>query len=139
MPFSEAWVGLVSERQLEMEEESLRCGLRRRLDELVLANKKQEGMMQQILDKLECPVCLNIPRCGPVPVCPNGHFVCIKCKADSCPTCRTVMGSGKSLLASTSLENIEHKCKFDHCEEKFALGMAPLLKNAHLPLDLGLK
>jgi len=108
-------------RQMEMEEESLRCGLRKRVDELVLANKKQEGMVQQILEKLECPVCMHIPRSGPVPVCPNGHFVCSKCKTDSCPTCRTVMGGGKSLLASTVLENIEHRCKFDDCEEKFAL------------------
>ena len=94
------------------------------MNDLDLANRKmakQEGMVHQLLDKLECPVCMSIPRSGPVPVCPNGHFVCSKCKTDSCPTCRTVMGAGKSLLASTVLENIEHKCKFDDCEEKFAL------------------
>ena len=30
--------------------------------------------------RVECPVCLEIPRSGPVFVCKNGHFVCQKCK-----------------------------------------------------------
>ena len=31
------------------------------------------------------------------------------------------MGNGKSLLASIVLENIDHRCRFDDCEEYFAL------------------
>ena len=31
------------------------------------------------------------------------------------------MGGGTSLLAVTVIENIEHKCKFDDCEEILAL------------------
>ena len=42
--------------------------------------------------RVECPVCLEIPRSGPVFVCKNGHFVCQKCKrGGNCPTCREVM------------------------------------------------
>eukprot|EP00092_Neocalanus_flemingeri_P021101 GFUD01022862.1.p1 GENE.GFUD01022862.1~~GFUD01022862.1.p1 ORF type:complete len:223 (+),score=47.85 GFUD01022862.1:83-670(+) len=91
--------------------------LKLKLEEL----NEQKHLIQQLKDKIECPVCLDIPRSGPVPVCPNGHLVCKKCKKDSCPTCRCVMGSGKSLLATTILENIEHDCKFEDCNKQFAL------------------
>jgi len=77
-------------------------------------------IFDQLKDKIECPVCMEIPRNGPVYVCTNGHFVCKKCKKESCPSCRVAMGSGKSLLAVAILENIEHKCKFVDCEEQFA-------------------
>jgi len=83
---------------------------------------KHKLIVGKLSDKVECPVCLEVPRAGPVPVCPNGHIVCKKCKKTTCPTCRVAMGNGKSLLASTLLENIEHRCKFDACEEYFALG-----------------
>jgi len=64
---------------------------------------------------------MEIPRSGPMFACPNGHFVCKKCKTGSCPTCRVEMGNGKSLLAITVIENIDHKCKFAECEELFAM------------------
>ena len=82
---------------------------------------KQDRILVLLKDKIECPVCLDIPRSCPVPVCPNGHVVCKTCKKDSCPTCRTAMGTGTSILAGTVLENIEHRCKFVDCIENFAL------------------
>jgi len=81
---------------------------------------KQDHLLQQLKDKVECPVCLEMPRSGPVSVCPNGHVVCETCKRDSCPTCRSAMGTGKSLLAGTVVENVDHKCKFLDCYEAFA-------------------
>ena len=82
---------------------------------------KFENIFEQLKGKIECPVCLEIPRSSPAYVCPNGHFVCSKCKTDSCPTCRVAMGTGKSLLAVTIIENVDHKCKFVDCEELFAM------------------
>jgi len=82
---------------------------------------KHDNICDQLKDKLECPVCLEIPRSGPVYICPNGHFVCKKCKTEACPTCRDSMGNRKSLLAVTVLENIEHKCKFVDCEDIFSV------------------
>eukprot|EP00092_Neocalanus_flemingeri_P021551 GFUD01023373.1.p1 GENE.GFUD01023373.1~~GFUD01023373.1.p1 ORF type:complete len:484 (-),score=134.16 GFUD01023373.1:223-1674(-) len=82
---------------------------------------KQKHFFGQLKEQVECPVCMEIPRGGPVYVCPNGHFVCKKCKTGSCPTCRVGMGTGKSLLAVTVVENIEHSCKFVDCKEFFAL------------------
>merc|ERR1719186_346958 len=77
------------------------------------------NLVNKLKDKVECPVCLEIPWTGPVPVCPNGHLVRQDCKRDTCPTCRVQMGNGHSLLVVTILENIDHKCKFDECDDYF--------------------
>ena len=40
---------------------------------------------------LTCPVCLELPRHLPVPVCHNGHTVCLTCSRNGlgqCPVCR---------------------------------------------------
>ena len=46
-------------------------------EELKAEKKKIDDMKKQI----ECPVCLEVPRTGPVFVYPNGHFVCEQCKS----------------------------------------------------------
>eukprot|EP00092_Neocalanus_flemingeri_P037542 GFUD01040877.1.p1 GENE.GFUD01040877.1~~GFUD01040877.1.p1 ORF type:complete len:383 (-),score=74.81 GFUD01040877.1:130-1278(-) len=80
---------------------------------------KLKHIHNELDDKLECPVCMETPREGPVYACPNGHLVCKECRSESCPTCRVSMGNGKSLLAVTVIENIEHLCKFVDCGELF--------------------
>eukprot|EP00092_Neocalanus_flemingeri_P021868 GFUD01023723.1.p1 GENE.GFUD01023723.1~~GFUD01023723.1.p1 ORF type:complete len:306 (-),score=53.87 GFUD01023723.1:86-1003(-) len=110
--------------ELEMEVKTLKRKLTEKEEELGSSKSKinkQEHLLNQLKDRIECPVCLYIPRSGPVPVCPKGHLVCKKCKKDSCPTCRTAMGSGMSLLAATVLENIEHECEFEDCDEHYPL------------------
>jgi len=104
-------------------------GLEEKHEESKLKEKKKystlESKHQKLVDKLreriECPVCLEVPQAGPVSICPNGHLVCVKCKSNSCPTCRSRMFEGKSLLAVTVLENIEHKCRNQECEQLLPL------------------
>merc|ERR1712059_23749 len=84
--------------------------------------KKREDIIQLLRDKVECPVCLYVPKKAPIPVCPNGHVVCSKCVRGECPTCRVKMGQGKSTLAVTVIENIDHECENEGCQEKFQLG-----------------
>ena len=79
-------------------------------------------MLEDLREHVECPVCFEVPRVGPMYACPNGHHVCQKCKREACPICRAVMGNNKSLLAVEIIENILHKCKFVKCEDKFPLG-----------------
>ena len=60
------------------------------------------------------------------PVCPNGHFVwlvCQPCLTNDilCPTYRVDMGAGKSLLATTIIQQIDHNCKLDGCKEALTL------------------
>jgi len=95
------------------------------LEEELKAEKKKVGDMKKKVDdikkQVECPVCFEVPREGSIFVCPNGHHVCQKCKRDSCPTCREVMGDRKSLVAIAVIERIPHDCKYVDCEENLAL------------------
>jgi hypothetical protein len=112
-------------KKAKMEHENEVERLKKRIYESEKENNElrdsYENIIQKLKDKIECPVCMEIPRSGPVPVCPNGHFVCNECKTESCPTCRSNMGSNKSVLAGTVIDNIEHKCKFEDCEQNFFL------------------
>jgi len=115
-------------RKLEEKERDLQekeRNLEEKEDELGMSKSKLtklDTLMKKVKEKIECPVCLDIPRKSPVPVCPNGHFVCEKCKTDSCPSCRVGMGQGKSLLAATILEHIDHQCNFTDCDQSFPTG-----------------
>jgi len=88
----------------------------------VQRRRKRIMLLEDLKDHVKCPVCLEVPRSGPIYSCPNGHHVCQKCKQRTCPLCRAVMGDHKSLLAVEIIENILHKCKFVECEYKFPLG-----------------
>ena len=77
---------------------------------------------------VECPVCLSSPREGPVPCCPQGHLVCVPCMGKlkdgerrNCPTCRGVMGQGKSLLAFAVAQQVQHECKHQGCTKLLSL------------------
>jgi len=83
--------------------------------------KKYLTLSCNLREKVECPVCLEVPLCGPVHVCPDGHLVCSKCKSDNCPSCMCRMYDGKSLLAVDVIENIEHKCRNEECGALFSL------------------
>lgn len=37
-------------------------------------------LMAELRGMVECPVCLLLPKARPVPMCPNGHHVCVPCR-----------------------------------------------------------
>jgi len=94
--------------------------------DLLLIAIKHNKMMRDARERLECPVCLVVPRIGPVPSCPSGHLTCSPCllkmrkegKGDNCPSCRAPMGDGQSLLAKVLIENMDHVCSLKGCKEK---------------------
>ena len=98
----------VREEQAKEEVETFRS----QLDQMT---RRYEDLVKKLRDKVECPVCFEIPRSAPVPVCPNGHVVCNTCVRETCPTCRVRMQQGTSTLAVTVIENIEHMCEFENC------------------------
>jgi len=106
---------IISEKEIK----SLKLEIEAGNTNMKQVTNKHKHVFDQLKDKVECPVCLEIPRSGPVYVCPNGHAVCKNCKTGSCPSCRVAMGNGKSLLALTVIENIDHRCKFVECEDFF--------------------
>ena len=86
--------------------------------EVKLAEKcaSHEKLVSCMEERVNCPVCLEVPTSGAIYTCPEGHLVCATCYQGSnslCPMCRTRMGKNVSLLASTVIENIEHACKFE--------------------------
>ena len=90
-------------------------------EELERITKKYEDLVKKLRDKVECPVCFDVPRKAPVPVCPNGHVVCVRCARAECPTCRVKMERGTSTLAVTVIENIDHQCDHEGCDASFPL------------------
>ena len=85
--------------------------------------KKSKSLMDQLGDRVRCPICLEVPTSSPMYSCANGHLVCAACYQGSlsnCSVCRTRMHKTVPLLATTVIENIEHSCKFetDGCKVK---------------------
>ena len=65
------------------------------LDIVQTENQKLNTLVTEMRSRVECQVCFVPPRRGPVPMCPNGHFICTSCKARNrqegkthCPTCQ---------------------------------------------------
>ena len=65
--------------------------LRRVKDELSRMTRKHEDLVGKLRNKVECPVCLEVPKNAPIYVCSNGHVVCEICVREQCPTCRSSM------------------------------------------------
>ena len=92
-------------------------------------NLKLKTLVDEMRSRVECQVCLVLPRQGPVPMCPNGHFICTSCKARNrqegktrCPTCQQPLGEIRSLLARILIENVLHECDLEGCGQMVTLG-----------------
>lgn len=75
--------------------------------------------MSEILEMLECPVCLEYPRTSPSFTCSNGHLICGGCKPGMhrCPTCRDdklTVCSFVTRLTERALKDVSVSCKFSH-------------------------
>lgn len=78
-------------------------------------------MSSKFAKSLECPICFELPRKGPIPQCDNGHLLCSSCrkKITLCPVCKSQLRGVRSLLAEEVLETIPMHCSFKQfgCEE----------------------
>ena len=95
--------------------------------QLETSQRALKTLTEQLEERIKCPVCLEVPTSGPVYSCPQGHLVCSACYQgpnSNCPICRTRMAKTISLLATTVIENIEHRCKFEEegCKVKSIVG-----------------
>ena len=110
----------LDEKEVMKSELKMKVGKQKKeMEDLTKKIELHDGFVAKLKNQIECPVCLGVPSEAPVFSCPNGHMICnrCKCKMDTCPTCKEAMGQDKSLLAVTILENIDHECSIDGCEE----------------------
>ena len=100
--------------------------------------------VDQVVGALTCPVCLELPRHLPVPVCQNGHTICLTCSRNGlghCPVCRCVRTRSKllmrrarcilvslmvcrdprprgvSFLAGRLIQVVPHRCPYQPCNK----------------------
>jgi len=70
------------------------------------------------LEWMECPVCLETPRSGPIYSCRKGHIICKDCQpqVSQCPTCRDKHTDCRSLIAEkllfATLKDTPVNCKY---------------------------
>ena len=64
--------------------------------------------VKELRKSLECPVCVQTPKAGPLYQCENGHILCSDCngKVNQCPECRANLPYVRirSLFAEKQLE-----------------------------------
>ena len=122
------WNDLQSEKYgWQREKEKLQgdnIQLKRSLEDVSKDTNKRKKLMNELEERVVCPVCLVAPREGPVPCCPSGHITCSPCLEKwrrkgktTCITCRGPMGEGRSLLAKVVIEHMEHRCGLRGCKE----------------------
>jgi len=97
--------------------------LNSRLIKISQENASLSNSMEEFKEAIKCPICFEVPRVGPISVCPEGHLVCKECKPkiDNCPVCRVRMVGGKSQLAILVTDHISHDCGNEKCKESFRL------------------
>lgn len=80
------------------------------------SNERKRKVEQ--LEWMECPVCLETPRSGPIYSCRKGHIICKECqpKVTQCPSCRDRHIDCRSIIAEKLLEatlkDTPVSCKF---------------------------
>jgi len=111
----------LEEKDKEIDRLRQQLALRIESEETLRAN--YEDLVSSLAAKVECPVCFEVPKSGPIFSCVNGHLVCKECRRDTCPTCRAPLGRSTSLLALTVIQQIPHPCKFEPqgCDARLAL------------------
>ena len=90
------------------------------------AEAKYQRLVEQIEERLECPMCLTVPKEAPAITCKEGHLACCSCLQGwlaggrrECPYCRSDLLIGvKSLLADLVIKNIEHECDLNGCGQR---------------------
>ena len=91
--------------------------------------KSQYGLTREfpkrgrlILEAFECPVCMELPRGGPIKGCRNGHIICQTChqKMEKCPICAEKDITCRNLIAENTLDtlltNMTIECKHQPCQ-----------------------
>jgi len=87
-----------------------------------------ENVLTEIVETLECPVCLNTISKPPVYSCNNDHIFCGEChgqlrrEGKDCPVCRQPLPAKRAFFAEKIIAMVvTHKCQNEGCEFQAAL------------------
>lgn len=60
-----------------------------------------EANINELLNTLECPVCLDTADCAPIYQCPEGHLLCERCnqRLVDCPQCGHALMNSRNRIA----------------------------------------
>jgi len=92
-------------------------------------NPKTILMDDKMKEVMECPVCLKLPRKGPIFQCGRGHCVCSICrpKLAKCPLCEGAFIETRNLIFEKLLAiPMKHACKFADYGCQFEETIMPL-------------
>ena len=64
-------------------------------------NSDHSFPIEELIDILECPICLISLTTSPIYRCENGHLLCNQCrsKVENCPECRIPLGNLRCLTS----------------------------------------
>lgn len=74
-----------------------------------------QGSEKSVKDLLKCPICLKVPRHGPIYQCWQGHIFCSNCsyRLTRCYQCEASLSANiKNLVAEEMLEKIPMDCRY---------------------------
>ena len=79
-------------------------------NDVQMGYEKSSNLEKNIRDLLECPVCMEQIKLGPIHQCTNGHITCRNCipKLENCPICRNNSDPARNLILEQILRNIEN-------------------------------
>ena len=89
-------------------------------------NRQHQGLLKDLEDVLQCPVCLETFREPPIYLCENQHGMCLRCRTAvmnppedfaviCCPVCQGKLTEKRSLYVEQILDKLPEKCMHDNC------------------------
>lgn len=82
-----------------------------------------DGLGEDLLSALECPVCLEY-MAPPIFLCENGHSICDQCRPQLpvCPTCRKpFLPNTRNVALESIAHGLDYPCRNEGCSEIFPL------------------
>jgi hypothetical protein len=82
-----------------------------------------DGLGQDLLNALECPVCMEYMT-PPIFLCENGHSICSHCRPQLplCPTCRRhFLSNARNVGLESIAVELDYPCRNSGCDEVLPL------------------
>lgn len=82
-----------------------------------------DGLGEDLLGALECPVCMEY-MVPPISLCESGHSICEQCRPQlpECPTCRKpFLSTTRNIALESIADGLDYPCRNEGCFEIYPL------------------